>query len=359
MTGLRDFIAALDERGKLTRVTGEVDWKYQIGEIARETNSPLLFENIKNYPDRRLFANGLADYPSIALAVGIPDEDIRFRDLVETIRRSFNSPLDPVSVENSPALENCVTQGIDLTVLPVPWWSEKDAGRFIGTWHLNISRDPETGIRNIGVYRMQITGPNQTTVSVSPRSHLALQIRKAENRDEPLPMAVAIGVDERIVMSAASAPAYGVDEYSLAGGLAGKPIELIPCVTQKLEVPADSEIIIEGFIKPGVRVQDGPFLDYAGIPNTNPHAHLFEATALLYRNNFIFRGTAVGTPGAEDHMLYSVLSSLGLADFHGSRIRRSVQNFLLRRRAYKLLQLTGRIGKLGRRRKGGLTSEKP
>jgi 4-hydroxy-3-polyprenylbenzoate decarboxylase len=224
------------------------------------------------------------------------------------------------------------------------------------TWHLNISRDPETGTRNVGVYRMQIIAPNQTTVSVSPGSHLALQIRKAERKDEALPLAVAIGVDERLVISAASAPAYGIDEYALAGGLAGRPIELIRCATQPLEVPADSEIVIEGFIKPGIRVQDGPFLDYAGIPSTNHNGHLFEATALLFRSNFIFRGTAVGRPGAEDHQLYSVLSHLRLADFHGSRIRHSMQTFLLRRRAFKLFQMTGRIGQLTRGKTSKLES---
>jgi len=351
MAALRDFIRALDERGELKRVHEEVDWKFEIGAISRENKTPLFFENIKDYPKSRLFANGLASYSSIALALGIQDRGVQFGDLVEAARRSFENPIDPVFVEESTVTDNRVTQGIDLAILPVPWWSEIDAGRYIGTWHLNISRDPETGVRNIGVYRMQIIAPNQTTVSVSPKSHLALQIEKAEKRNEALPMAVAIGVDERLVISAASAPAYGIDEFSLAGGLAGKPIELIRCVTQPLEIPADSEIVIEGFIKPGVRVQDGPFLDYAGIPSTNPNAHIFEVTALLFRNDFIFRGTAVGRPGAEDHQMYSVLSRLNLADFHGSRIRRSLQSILLRRRAFKLFQLTGRIGKFVRGRK--------
>jgi 4-hydroxy-3-polyprenylbenzoate decarboxylase len=359
MTAMRDFIKALDERGTLKRVREETNWKYEIGAITRETKSPLLFENIKDYPNRRLFANGLIDDCSIALAIGIEEKLVRFRDLVEAMRKSFANLIVPIFVEDSSVKQNRITQGIDLTVLPVPWWSDIDAGRYIGTWHLNISRDAETGVRNIGVYRMQIVAPNQTTVSVSPKSHLALQIKKAEKRDAALPMAVAIGVDERLVISAASAPAYGVDEYALAGGLARRPIELIRCTTQPLEVPADSEIVIEGFIKPNVHVQDGPFLDYAGIPSTNPHAHLFEATALLFRNEFIFRGTAVGRPGAEDHQLYSVLSRLGLADFHGSRLRHSMQTFLLRHRAFKLFQLTGRIGKFVPGRKNELgTGEK-
>ena len=348
MPALRDFIEALDKRGNLKRIQKKVDWKYEIGTIARETKTPLLFENIKDYPKARLFTNGLVDYASISLALGIQKDDGRFDDLVEVIKCGFKNPIKPVLTNRPQGFENRITQSIDLTALPVPWWSEIDASRYIGTWHLNISRDPETGVRNIGVYRMQIVAPNQTTVSVSPGSHLALQIRKAEKNNEALPMAVAIGVDERLIMSAASAPAYGIDEYALAGGISGRPIELVRCATQPLEVPVDSEIIIEGFIKPGVQVQDGPFLDYAGIPSTNPLAHLFEVTALFFKNDFIFRGSAVGRPGAEDHQLYSILSRAGLADFHGSRIRHSMQTFLLRRRAFKTFQLTGRIGKFTR-----------
>jgi 4-hydroxy-3-polyprenylbenzoate decarboxylase len=346
MPALRDFIAALDNKGKLRRVREEVDWKYEIGAITRKSRTPLLFESIKDYPNKRLFANGLVDYASLSLAIGIEKEGVRFCELVEAIKRGFGNPIEPILVDGPQILENRVTQGIDLGVLPVPLWSDVDAGRYVGTWHLNISRDPENGSRNVGIYRMQIIAPHQTTVSVSPRSHLSRQISIAEKKGEALPMAVAIGVDERLIISAAAAPAYGIDEYSLAGGLAGKPVELVRCATQPLEVPADSEIVIEGFIEPGARVQDGPFLDYAGIPSTNPAAYLFEVTGLFYRADSIFRGTAVGCPGAEDHQLYSLLSAVGLTDFHGSRIRHSLQTFLLRHRAFRLFQLTGRLGML-------------
>lgn len=357
MPALRDFIAALDERGNLQRVREKVNWKYEIGAIARESKKPLLFENIKDYPNKQLFTNGLVNNSSFALAIGVPEKEIKYKELAGAIKRGFENPIKPVFAHDPRAIDNCITQAIDLTVLPVPWWNEIEAGRYIGTWHLNISHDPETGSRNIGVYRMQIVALNQTTVSVSPRSHLALQISKAEKKGEALSMAVAIGIDERLIISAAAAPKYGIDEYALAGGLVGKPIELISCMTQPLEVPADAEIIIEGYIKPGVRLQDGPFLDYAGIPSTNPRAYLFEVTALLFRNDFIFRGTAVGRPGAEDHQLYSVLSSAGLTDFHGSRIRHSVQNFLLRHRAFKTFQLTGRFGQFMGNKKINLTRE--
>jgi len=344
MSGLREFINALEENGFLCRKKYQVDWKYELGAIARAENKPILFENIKDYPGKRIFVNGLSSYASIGLAVGIDSHANNPKSLSKIIRQAFSKPIDPVMIDKSPLTENKITEQINLTVLPVPWWSEIDAGRYIGTWHLNITRDPESKVRNVGIYRMQLLGPKIATVSVSPRSHLAEHIKKAEKLGKELPMAVAIGVDERLIIAAAASPAYGVDELALPGGLLGKPVELFRCLTQPLEVPADSEIVIEGYIKPGIHVQDGPFLDYAGIPNTNPSAYLFEATGLFFRHNCIFRGTAVGNPGAEDHILYSVLAHAGLADFHGSRLRRLIQNFLLKHRAFRLFQYSGRIG---------------
>jgi len=351
LAALREFISALDKDGGLVRVSDEVDWKFGIGRMARENNVPLLFEKIKDYPNARLFTNGLSNRRSLAIALGIQDREASSKAMAKRIMDSFKNPVEPTIGPAPPSMENSLTRGIDLTMLPVPWWSEIDAGRFIGTWHLNISREPETGVRNAGVYRMQIVGPNRTTVSVSPRSHLARQISKAERRQESLPMAVAIGVDERLVIAAAAAPAYGVDEIALAGGLIGRPVELVRCLTQPLEVPADAEVIIEGAIQPGARVQDGPFLDYAGIPSTNPDAHLFEVTALHFRDDLVFRGAAVGRAGAEDHQLYSLLSLAGLTDFHGSRVRHLLQTLLLRRRAFGLFQMTGRLGPFVRKKR--------
>jgi hypothetical protein len=97
-------------------------------------------------------------------------------------------------------------------------------------------------------------------------------------------------------------------------------------------------------ITPGVRIQDGPYFDYVGTSNTNSNAFLFEATRLMFRSNPIFRGTAVGRPGAEDQQVFSVLSALGLFDFHGSRAKHLVQVQLIKRRFFRAFQLVGRIG---------------
>jgi UbiD family decarboxylase len=193
---------------------------------------------------------------------------------------------------------------------------------------------------------MELLGPRQATVSTSPASDLAIHVAKAERRDQPLEMAVVIGASEVVVIAAGAAYPYGMDEYDLAGGLQQEGVPLIRCQTVNLEVPAESEIVIEGVIKPGIRVQDGPFFDYGGKPVINPGAFLFEATRVMCRRDPIFRGASIGAPGAEDHQLLAALAGMELCDFHGSRIKQWLQNYLLRNRRFKALQLLGRVASI-------------
>ena len=280
----------------------------------------------------------------MALALGLGPAK-RWRTFITEARRKAAAPIAPQVVDTGPVLENVVpAPEINFLDLPIPHWSNHDGGRYIGTWHINVSRDLETGSRNLGVYRMEVLGPNQATVSTSPNSHLARHVAKAEKAGLPLEMAVAIGTSEAVVMAAAAGYPYGMDEYGLAGGLQGEGIRLVRCGTVNLEVPADSEIVIEGVIEPHVRVEDGPYFDYVGTANTNPNAFLFEATRLMFRSNPIFRGTAVGRPGAEDQQVFSVLSALGLFDFHGSRPKHQLLAHLIKRRFFRAFQLAGRMG---------------
>ena len=343
---LRHFIQVLADAGQLVRVREEIDWRFDLGRMTRQSGTALLFENIKGYPDQRVFTNGLRDTRSIALALGL-EPATAWKTLIKEAKKRVDAPLKPMLVKTGPVLENIVpASGINLLQLPVPQWSNFDGGRYIGTWHINVSKDPETGSRNVGVYRMQLLGPKQATVSASPRSHLSQQVAKAEKGGQPLPMAVAIGVSETVVMAAAAAYPDGMDEYDLAGGLQQQAVHLISCRTVNLEVPAQSEIVIEGFIQPGVRVQDGPYFDYTGKPNTNPNAFLFQATQLMFRSNPIFRGTSIGASGAEDHQLFAFLAELNLVDFHGSRVKQRVQSLALKQRLFRTFQLLGKMGTL-------------
>jgi len=356
-TSLRHFIQVLDDAGLLVRIREEVDWRFEIGRMTRESRVPLLFEKVKDYPGQCVFTNGLCDTNGIGLALGLEFDTSR-KALVAEAKRRIATPVRPRIVETGPVLENIVrTNDIDLLKLPVPHWSEYDAGRYLGTWHINVTKDPETGSRNVGVYRMQLLGPRQTTVSASPRSHLSRHFAIAEKAGQPLPMAVAIGVSEIVLMAAASAYPDTMDEYELAGALQQEAIPLIQCETADLEVPARSEIVIEGLIRPDARVQDGPYFDYTGKPNTNPRAFLFEATRLMFRSNPIFRGTSIGVAGAEDHQLFAFLAELNLVNFHGSQLKQIVQNALLKRRHFRTFQFSGKLGAVlggGKRRAAAL-----
>ena len=347
----RNFMDVLSERGELKRIGELVDWKIELGEITRSHRQPLLFENIKDYPGMRVLTNGLSNFSSIALALGLQPEKGRKKTVVEARRRA-SAPVKPVMVGSGPVMEN-VVEGPEINLLefPIPQWSKSDAGRYIGTWHANVTRDPETGRRNLGVYRMQLLGRTQTTVSTSAKSQLSRHLAKAEKNGQPLEMAVVIGAPEAVVMAAASGYPSGCDEYDLAGGLCGSAVPLVGCKTVDLEVPAESEIVLEGLIQPGARVHDGPYFDYAGKPTENPGAYLFDVTCVTFRNRPIFRGAAIGHVGAEDQQLFSLLAELDLFDFHDSRPRHHIQSHLIKGELFRLFQLIGRTNAPGFLRK--------
>ena len=341
---LRNFIDKLREAGVLHQIDRQVDWKYELGEMTRSELRPLLFKNIKDYPGHQVFTNGLINTHAIGLALGVELGKGR-KELIRQVCKRVATPIAPTRRESGPIFDN-VLEGdkMDLLKLPVPHWNRADAGRYIGTWHINISRDPENGSHNLGVYRMQVLGPRQATISTSSKSHLGIQFAKAEAMGKPLEVAVAIGVSEAVCIAAAAGYPCGKEEYELAGALQDKGVQLMKCGSIDVDVPADAEILLEGHLVPGVRVLDGPYFDYAGKATSNPRAYLFEASRIMFRNNPIFRGAIVGHPYAEDLQLFSVLSEVGLFDFHGSRLRRALQILFLKEGLFRAFQLAGRIG---------------
>jgi len=341
---LRSFIQQLENSGQLFRISREVDWRYELGELTRNESKPLLFENVKNYPGQQVFTNGLIHRSTIAMALGLEAATSR-KELIRELRSRISIPIAATHVQTGPAFENVWTGAqIDLLKLPVPHWNRCDAGRYIGTWHVNISREPTHGTYNLGVYRMQVLGATQATISTSPKSHLGMQFAKAEAQGKPLEVAVVIGASEAVFIAAAAGYPCGKDEYELASALQQQPVQLVRCQTIDVDVPANSEIVIEGSLRPGARVLDGPYFDYAGKATSNPRAYLFEVSRISFRNNPIFRGAVVGHPQAEDIQLFSVLSEVGLFDFHGSRLRRALQIVFLKEGLFRAFQLAGRIG---------------
>jgi UbiD family decarboxylase len=155
-------------------------------------------------------------------------------------------------------------------------------------------------------------------------------------------MAVAIGVNEALIMAAAAAPPYGTDEYYLAGGLSQESVILTKCQTVDLEVPASSEIVLEGKILPTLKIPEGPFLDYSGDSRVDSSGRVFEVSCLMHRDNPIFRGSAIGISGGEDHILFSLLSRSNCLDLHGSIVKQKIQNLFLKRGWLRAFQTAGK-----------------
>jgi 4-hydroxy-3-polyprenylbenzoate decarboxylase len=343
----RRFVALLEDAGELTIFREEIDWDLEVGALSRAEaageNRAVLFECIRGYPGARILTNAMGSPARVGIALGLPAGQ-SFRQVRKAVRARLARPIPAVTVTDS-SFEGATFEGrdVDLTSLPVPRWAPEDGGRYLGTWHVNVTRDPVSGARNVGVYRMQLVNGSTALVNASGRSHLMAQVRRAEEHGESLPMAVAIGVAEPLVLAAGMAVAPETDELSLAGALAGAPVLIRPAHAADLEVPVHAEIVIEGHIVCGRRAAEGPFVDYAGVASSNPGALIFRASHVSMRKDPIFRGAAIGYAGAEDHLVYALLASAGVLDFRGSRWSHHLQTVCLRAGWFRAFQALGRV----------------
>jgi UbiD family decarboxylase len=193
---------------------------------------------------------------------------------------------------------------VDLTKLPVPTWNALDGGPYI-TLSCHHTKDPVTGVRNVGVYRNQVHDRRTLGILAGPYTNFMLQYNRAPSK--PFPVAIAIGVDPRIVMSASCPFPFGSDELAMAGALRGKPVEIVPCKTVPLEVPADAELVLEGELRPNEKREEGPFGEftghYGGLKMPRMTIHL---TAMTHRKNPILHFAYQGAPPHETDVLTAV-----------------------------------------------------
>ena len=196
---LRSFIQRLDEERELARVQAEVDWKHELGAIARRVYGPpagpaLLFERVKGY-ESSVFVGGLHTVRRVAIALGLePQTDEA--SLIKEFRRRLENPVEPVLVKDGPCKENkYFGNDVDVLRFPVPWWNEKDGGRYIGTWNQVVTKDPETGWINVGLYRMMVHESDICGIKLLPFQHIGLMYTKYEKMNLPMPVAVSIGND--------------------------------------------------------------------------------------------------------------------------------------------------------------------
>lgn len=310
---LREFIDFLRSRGKLAEVEAEVDWRYELGGIVRKNldmkGPALLFKRIKGYTTP-LFTCGVSTYGRLAASLGLPREN-RLEEMVTVIADRLKRPIPAVTVSTGPCKEVILRpEQSDVLRFPVPLWQSKDGGRYLGTWHGVITRDPETRWLNAGMYRIMVHDGRRLGILLARDQHIGQHFQKYRKMKIPMPVAIVIGTDPVLPLSYLTPLPPQTNEYDFAGGLRGEPVQLVPCETSDLEVPATAEIVIEGEIRPDEREMEGPFGEwmghYGGEVGPRP---VIRVNCITHRSDPIFRGTLEGKPTNEDHICTSVMLS--------------------------------------------------
>ncbi len=310
--GHREYLEALIAAGEVVKVEREVDWNVEAGAITRRAaelreRSPL-FLKIKDYPGCRIHGAPMASYRRMAVAMGLAP-DTPTREILDEYFRRLQRAVKPILVKSGPCKENIVKgKDVNLLSLPAPVIHDGDGGRYLATWHVVVTKDREqTNWVNWGMYRCMVHNEQYMAILLVAGQDIGRMFVKYEAANEPMPIAVAIAPDPCSVMAGTASPGPGANEADIAGSLAEEPIEVVKCETVDLEVPAHAEVVIEGHVLPGVRVDEGPFGEFTGY-RTSPRAPrpVIKVSAITYRTNPIIPMTNPGMPLTEDDILFSV-----------------------------------------------------
>src|SRR6266446_3428765 len=257
---LRGWIAALKAHDELHEIDAEVDWNIELGTIMRLAQGPgtgraLLFNNIKDYNKptsrcRRIFGSALNNNRRIAMMLGLPPET-HARDLVKLGRTILQERIPPRIVNGGPCKQNVIAEkDIDLDEFPTPQWNRADGGRYLITYAGVVTKDPDSGVMNVGVYRGMIGSKNHIPILMWRAQHIGHHVTAWQKHGKKeMPIAVAIGWEPSLGFCAGSPVPKGVCEYDVVGAIRGAPVELVKCETVDLHVPATAEIVIEGYVQ--------------------------------------------------------------------------------------------------------------
>ncbi len=301
MLQMRDFLRQLEEQGDLVRIKDEVSPEYEIVAYTRQSSDldgpALLFENVKG-SEFPVLSGLWGAQRRVAAALGMPEGEL-FKLYLEREDRT----VEPVIVDSAPCHEVVWTgDQIDLAKIPILRHYEKDGGPYV-TAGLQVAKDPETGARNVSIHRMLPLGKDKITVFAPPGRHLRTIIERNEERGLGTHIATTLTCSPAAQIGSQARAPYGVDEFAVAGGLVGAPIELVRCATIDVEVPADSEIVIEGITIPGERAMDGPFGEYPGTYSDTKPAPVLQVTAITFRKGGIYQNTLTGMAMTENHYM--------------------------------------------------------
>lgn len=309
---IREFIAELEKQGEAVRIKEEVDWNLEVGAMIRRSNEKGLpspfFENVKGYPKGyALFGEALSNHRKLSIAMGMPP-DSEIRDLIDRYIEGRQNPIKPEVVKDGPCKENILLgDDVDLLKFPVPFIHDGDGGRFIGTWHLTISKDASSDWVNWGIHRHMLHDRNSIGIQGGPHTHVMKQRQAWEDLGKPMDIAIALGTEPISTMCAAAPIPFEVSEVDMAGGIRGEPVQLVKCETVDLMVPATSEIVLEGEIHPRDMKTEGPFGEYIGyMGGRREPRYVIRVKAVTHRNNPILTTGSEGCPSSSTHVSHSV-----------------------------------------------------
>jgi 4-hydroxy-3-polyprenylbenzoate decarboxylase len=319
---LNDFISDLDKRQLLSRIRQTVSPDLEISAFTdRVCKLPgggpaLLFERPTGF-DIPVATNLFGSTERMCLVLGVSSLDDVAREIDELLTPKMPSglldafkmlpmldrlrDLMPKTVKDAPCQEIVKRDG-SLDELPVLKTWPEDGGRYI-TFPLVMTKDPETGVRNMGTYRMQVFDGRTTAMHWQRHKGGAQHHRVAERMGKRLEVAVALSPDPALAYAATAPMPEGLDELLLAGFLARRRIELVKAVTVDLEVPASAQIVLEGYVEPGERRREGPFGDHTGFYSLAENFPVFHLTCITMRKKPVYLTTVVGIPPQEDYYL--------------------------------------------------------
>lgn len=320
---MHEFIQALEDMGELQRITTEVDPELEITEITDRVSKAggpaLLFENVKG-SDMPLLINAYGSRERMALSLQVEDLDDIGAEITALLQLADNVPntllgkvkLLPTLAQLSTYFPKLVKNGScqeviemepDLGKLPILKCWPDDAGKFI-TLPQVYTRDPRNGKRNVGMYRLQVYDRQTTGMHWHIHHDGAENYRLNQAMGKPVvEVAVALGGDPAIAYAATAPLPKEIDELIFAGFLRKKPVEIVKCKTIDMEVPADAEIVLEGYIDPTESRIEGPFGDHTGYYSLPGEYPVFHITCITHRKDAIYPTTIVGKPPQEDCFL--------------------------------------------------------
>ena len=320
---LRDFLKKLEKSGELQRVSAEVDPILEITELTdrgvKAGGPAFLFERPKGSSVPAV-TNLVASKRRMNLALEVDSLDEiadRVRSFIDV--QSPQGILEklkllpklaeigaffPKTVRSGDCQEVVKTEGFSLLDFPILQCWPQDGGRYI-TWPLVITKNPENGKRNVGTYRMQVYDNRTTGMHWQTQKHGAEHYRSAKEKNPggKLDVAVAIGADPATTMAGILPVPPDMDEFLFAGFLRREPVELVPCKTVDLEVPANAEIVLEGYVEIGEMRTEGPFGDHTGFYSLEGEFPVFRVTCITHRKEPVYLTTIVGRPPQEDYFI--------------------------------------------------------